>query len=196
MSTSKNANPYHHGDLREHLIGAALGLMAEGGEDAVSLRAVARRAGVSAMAPYRHFADKKSLLEAVAERGFAQLAERLRAADASGATPAESFAEQGAAYVAFACAQPMLFRLMFVVAKPQPGTALGQAAERAYGILTSRADFLRGRLSTADLSLMAWSLVHGLATLIIDGRIKGDTPLPPDAIAEHLTRRFAQLLAD
>lgn len=194
MSTSKIKIPYHHGDLREELVTAALALMREEGEDAASLRAVARRVGVSAMAPYRHFADKAALMEAVAERGFGLLAERLMAGDAPGTTPEESFAGQGAAYVAFAREQPQLFRLMFGIVKPKPDTALGDAANRAYGILTTRAASLSGKLSTEDLALMAWSLVHGLAVLIINGCVTLDEPGAAEGLAQQLTHQFAGLL--
>src|SRR3954447_22902525 len=92
---------YHHGDLRRALLEAALELLAETGGDEVSLREVARRAGVSAMAPYRHFADKAALMAAIRDHGLQLLFERLNAADAD-PDPRRALAAQGQAYVGFA----------------------------------------------------------------------------------------------
>ncbi|MDP4005794.1 TetR/AcrR family transcriptional regulator [Methylobacterium sp. NEAU K] len=188
MSTSRSEKAYHHGDLRAALVSAALELLEGGGEAALSLRAVARTCGVSAMAPYRHFAGKEDLLEAVAARGFEDLAEALGTADAS-AAGAEALAAQGAAYVAFACRRPALFRLMFMTPCRKPDRP------RAYGILEARAAALAGPAMPAeDLTLAAWSLVHGLAALILDGRI------PPEAggtgaVARRITLHLARLMA-
>lgn len=165
VSTSDPDRSYHHGDLRAALVSAALDLLESGGEAALSLRATARACGVSAMAPYRHFPGKEDLLEAVAARGFEDLAADLEAADAA-ATGSAALAAQGAAYVAFARRRPALFRLMFM----RPCRVA--AKSRAYGILERRAAALAGPAMPAeDLTLAAWSLVHGLAALILDGRV-------------------------
>src|SRR2546430_4327077 len=103
---------YHHGDLRAGLVRAAMELLEEGGETALSLRAIARGAGVSPAAPYRHYADREALVSAVAAVGYRQLAERLAAAHPAPSTP-EQLASVGVAYVEFALAQPALFRMMF-----------------------------------------------------------------------------------
>ena len=87
LSTPSEERSYHHGDLRRALVSSALEILSEGGVAGLSLRAAARRGKVSAMAPYRHFADKEALLAAVAEYGFHQLATRLSAAAASAADP-------------------------------------------------------------------------------------------------------------
>ena len=113
LSTPTEKRPYHHPDLRQALIRSALELLAESGVAGLSLRAAARRARVSAMAPYRHFADKEALLAAVAEYGFRELAERLTAAQAIATDPRAGLAALGVAYVVFACDQPSLFKLMF-----------------------------------------------------------------------------------
>ena len=155
------------GDLRETLIAAALAML-EGGEEP-SLRAVARAAGVSAMAPYRHFQDKAALLAAVAQRGFAMLYEALSAADQSSDARGALLA-QGIAYVAFARAHPALFRLMFA----SPLGRLVKATEDAgtYGILAQRVAELVPD-DAASATLACWSIVHGLATLELDGRLPG-----------------------
>jgi AcrR family transcriptional regulator len=189
VSTSLPERTYHHGDLRAALVSAALDLLESGGAAALSLRAAARACGVSAMAPYRHFASKEDLLEAVAARGFEQLAADLEAADAA-ADGKAALAAQGAAYVAFACRHPALFRLMFT----RPCRVSDQG--RAYRILARRAAALAGPAWPAeDLTLAAWSLVHGLAALILDRRV----PLEgadAEAAARRITLSFARLMPD
>ncbi|GJE12126.1 MULTISPECIES: TetR/AcrR family transcriptional regulator [Methylobacterium] len=184
VSTSDRDGAYHHGDLRAALVSTALDLLETGGAAALSLRAAARACGVSAMAPYRHFADKEELLEAVAARGFADLAAVLGAADA-GAQGAQALAAQGAAYVTFACRHPALFRLMFTRPCRDP------VGSEAYRILERRAAALAGSgMPAEDLTLAAWSLVHGLAALILDRRV----PLEGEA-AEALARRITLAFA-
>ncbi|MBE7249360.1 TetR/AcrR family transcriptional regulator [Methylobacterium sp. A49B] len=187
VSTLDPEKSYHHGDLRAALVAAALDLLEAGGEAALSLRAAARACGVSAMAPYRHFPGKDDLLEAVAARGFEDLAAELETAD-SAASGSEALAAQGAAYVAFARRRPALFRLMFMRPCRKPG------ASRAYGILERRAAALAGPgMPAADLTLAAWSLVHGLAALILDGRVplEGEAA---EAAARRITLAFATRL--
>jgi AcrR family transcriptional regulator len=188
VSTSISDRTYHHGDLRAALVAAALDLLETAGEAALSLRAAARACGVSAMAPYRHFADTEDLLEAVAARGFEDLAACLEAAD-SAATGAQALAAQGAAYVAFACRRPALFRLMFMRPCRTPGKS------RAYGILEERAAALAGPgMSAEDLTLAAWSLVHGLAALILDRRVPLEGAAA-EAAARRITLSFSRLTA-
>src|ERR1700738_1201887 len=103
---------YHHGNLRPALVRAAMELLEESGETALSLRAVARRAGVSPAAPYRHYADREALVSAVAAVGYRDLAEQLAAAHPSPPTP-EQLAGVAIAYVQFALDRPALFRIMF-----------------------------------------------------------------------------------
>src|SRR5882757_7557151 len=110
MPASKTT--YHHGDLRAACLDAAMELLEEGGETALSLRAVARRAGVSPAAPYRHYADREALVSAVAAIGYRELAERLAAVHPSPSTP-EQLAAVAVAYVRFALERPALFRIMF-----------------------------------------------------------------------------------
>lgn len=177
---------YHHGDLRAALVSAALERLETGGAGALSLRGIARDCGVSAMAPYRHFADKDALLDAVAGHGFGELARCLEEADTA-AAGAEALAAQGTAYVAFACRHPALFRLMF--------TSPCRASDRseAYAILERRAAALAGpSMSAADLTLAAWSLVHGLAALVLDRRVPLD-PGEVEGVARRITLAFARL---
>lgn len=137
----------------------------------LTLRGVARAAGVSAMAPYRHFADKAALLRAVKESGFERLRELLLEADRA-ENDRDALLGQGLAYVAFAVANPALFRLMF--ARPEEGAAIEPPiGDTAYGVLANRiAQFVPDRAATAVTA--AWAIVHGLATLTLDARLPRD----------------------
>jgi AcrR family transcriptional regulator len=183
MSTSKS---YHHGNLRPALIQAALELLREGGTEALSLRAVARRAGVSAMAPYRHFPEKEALLAAVAVHGFDRLRAMLSAADADAADPRGALVAQGVAYVSFACEDPALFRLMFGAAKPRNYPELRTAGDAAYAVLAGRVATLCRESERDDVALTCWSVVHGLASLLVDGQLRQDAS--PVMLAERVTR--------
>lgn len=161
-------------DLRARLLAAALAAL-ERGED-VGLRAVARAAGVSAMAPYRHFRDKAALLEAVAMRGFAELRSVLLAADQQPDATAALVA-QGEAYLAFARAHPALFRLMFAGHDRGPPPV----DDNAYGVMVRRVRELAPAESEAA-ALACWSAVHGMATLALDGGLRADAHLEHAAL--------------
>ena len=178
---------YHHGELRTALVGAALELLAEAGADALSLRAVARRAGVSAMAPYRHYADKEALLAAVAAHGFGGLREVLAAADREPA----ALVAQAVAYVRYALQHAALFRLMFGARRLDVSPELTVARDAAYAVLADRvaAETPVQRDREARV-LGCWSLVHGLALLFLDGRIGEKTETP----AGEVTRRVAEAM--
>lgn len=151
--------------LRDALIKAALEMLEQGEEP--GLRAVARAAGVSAMAPYRHFADKAALLSAVAEQGFAALAQALAAAD-DDPDPRGALIGQGLAYLAFARARPALFRLMFA---SDFRLALGDDSG-AFATLADRVVSLGARDSDSA-TILSWAAVHGMAMLSLDGRLPG-----------------------
>lgn len=167
MSTSQRST-YHHGHLRPALIEAARALLDEGGPDAVGLREAARRVGVSPTATYRHFRDKDALLAAVAAEGFREFAAALAEAGRRG----EPLSAMGAAYVDFALARPGMFRLMFspLMARREHYPELRAAADEAFAQLRrgveSRAPEGEGVEAAA---IAAWSLVHGLSHLILDG---------------------------
>lgn len=157
--------------LRGVLIRQALALLEEEWAD-LSLRQVARRAGVSAMAPYRHFEDKAAMLAAVAEHGFDLLREELERADGD-RSDQEALVAQGEAYVAFARGHPALFRLMFSGQRARPTG--GQLGEPAYAVLARRAASLSPS-GDAVAATGCWALVHGLATLFLDRRLPGEGP--------------------
>jgi AcrR family transcriptional regulator len=160
--------------LRASLIAAALKFMEVEGQ-APSLRAVARAAGVSAMAPYRHFADKADLLAAVANHGFEILATALSAADDQ-PDPRQALIAQGMAFIAFARSHPALFQLMY---SHQYGSAGTDAVLRTYEILARRvAQILPAQAAAATLACR--SMVQGLATIELSGRL---APARPEDIA-------------
>lgn len=157
-------------DLHGRLVQEAMRMLDEN-PDALTLRGVARAAGVSAMAPYRHFADKAALMGAVKQEGFERLRLVLRDADAK-AEGGEALVRQGLAYLVFAFANPALFRLMFSAPQPEVYLPAGET-DTAYGVLAGRMARLApdapGTATTA-----AWSIVHGLTMLALDGRLPRD----------------------
>lgn len=181
---------YHHGDLPTACVSAAMELLEESGENALSLRAVARRAGVSPTAPYRHYADREALVSAVAALGYRELAERLAGAHPSPSTP-EQLTSVAVAYVQFALERPALFRIMF--SEPCDRDNAERIAATAAVTLYLRE--IVGRVfPEADAEAMAtatWALVHGLAFLHLDGKLDASTP---SAVAEHVTAAVDALL--
>lgn len=167
MSTSSNA-PYHHGNLRQALLEAALIILERDGEAGLGLRDLARAVGVSPAAPYRHFDNRAALLEALAVTGF----QRFTAAmdTVASTNPPDLLSAMGKTYVLFALNNAALFRLMF---SPQlkrdnrPG--LRMAADAAFASLSqiSGGNTPDGRIA----ALAAWARVHGLAVLLLDGQI-------------------------
>jgi AcrR family transcriptional regulator len=167
---------YHHGNLREALLQGALRVIAELGPAAFTLREVARRAGVSHNAPYRHFRDKDALLAAVAAQGFRELTRAMRDAGERKSNTLDRLKQSGLAYVAFAVRRPEHFTVMFdapVIACKDPEYL--QASQEAFNTLVN---YIRncqdqGQLpagNTLERALYAWSLVHGIAKLAVAGR--------------------------
>jgi AcrR family transcriptional regulator len=176
---------YHHGDLRQSLLDATLALLAEGEEP--SLRAVARRAGVSPMAPYRHYPDKDALLTAVALRGIEGLHQAI--SDADRAAPAGSgLVAQGLAYVRYAADHPVLFRLMFGPARPRAGGAICTASDSVRTVMLHRLAIEAPDRLSPELALGCWSLIHGLALLVIDGLLAQTDPDPLAGLVERTIR--------
>src|SRR5882672_12229186 len=192
MSTSKAPKAkYHHGDLRAALVRAAIELLEESGETELSLRAVARRAGVSPAAPYRHYADREALVSAVAAVGYRELAERLAAAHPSPSTP-EELISVAIAYVQFALERPALFRIMF--SEPCDRDNDERVAATAAVSLYVRGIVERS-FPAADADALAtaiWALVHGLAFLHLDGKLDASSP---EVVAERIAAAIDALLA-
>lgn len=177
-STAKNS--YHHGDLRQSLIDAAIALISEDGISDLSLRRVARRVGVSHNAPYRHFEDKEALLAAVAEQGFQSLTVAMETAKQDIPVGTSQCLEAiGLAYVNFAVAQPFHYRLMFgdYRGSSSNDSALTAAAHQSFMVLvdTIRAGQSAGSFRAADpinMARVAWSMVHGQAMLALDNKLQ------------------------
>ena len=148
---------YHHGDLRQTVLHEAAKIIEKEGLAALSLREVARRAGVSHNAPYRHFPDRDSLLAALVEEGFQMFADELARRPRR---------EMGEAYVEFALSHPQRFRLMFGGA-----VKLEKRDRRAYEALLGSFSDLGDDAQYAAAA--AWGLVHGLAHLLLDGHFEG-----------------------
>ncbi|RJO78340.1 TetR/AcrR family transcriptional regulator [Nocardia panacis] len=169
---------YHHGALRDALMDACLRLIEAEGIAAVSLRRVARAAGVSTGAPYHHFADRAALLSALATRGFELLRDDLAAARATAPTPLAALTVMAAAYVEFSRAHPAHFRLMFrpELSQPEKNPAAMAAGDAAFGVLADTiAECVAAGLLPADradaLAVAWWSIGHGIASLWLDGQL-------------------------
>ncbi len=198
--------PYHHGNLRAELLGAAVALAREGGPDAVVLREVGRRAEVSHNAAYRHFADREAFLAEVAEQGLTGLArameQRLAAVRGPHVTrPLRRLAAAGEGYVRYALAEPGLFRTAFATAThPSMGAdgyGAGASGRTAYQLLgdcldamVDSGDMPRARRPGAEVS--CWAGVHGLASLLLDGPLR---ELDETMRRQALTRLLQDLAA-
>ncbi|TCJ95522.1 TetR/AcrR family transcriptional regulator [Nocardia alba] len=170
---------YHHGDLRATLMDACLRLIESEGLAAVSLRRVAREAGVSSGAPYHHFADRAALLSALSTDGFQQLAAYMTAARETTTDPLATLAELGEAYVRFSREHPAQFRLMFrpELSQPEKHPDAHAAGDAAFEVLVQTvADCVAAGALPADraevLALAWWGLGHGLASLWLDGHLE------------------------
>jgi AcrR family transcriptional regulator len=177
-----HARPYHHGDLRRTLLNAAVEAITGAGPAQLSLRDLARRAGVSHAAPAHHFGDKAGLLTAVAAQGYDLLADALTEAQTAG-----DFLDTGVAYVRFAVAHRAHFEVMYRPDLYHPDdpavvAARRRAADALYGGVGSVSDARRG----PDVSLAgiaAWCLVHGFATLWLNHALPAGLGENPEAAA-------------
>jgi AcrR family transcriptional regulator len=184
---------YHHGNLREALIRAALDLIAEKGPAGFTFADAARSAGVSSAAPYRHFRDRQALLADVARRGFELFEERLdRAWNGGRPDPFVAFENVGRAYLAFAREQPSFYSAMFEAGLPLDGDpGLRDAADRAFAVLRRAADAFCARLPSDRrppalmMSLHLWALAHGIASLFARGDGgRRRLPMTPEELLE------------
>jgi AcrR family transcriptional regulator len=177
-----NKRNYHHGDLRAALVQQGLRLLEERHGDDIGLREVARAAGVSATAVYRHFPDKAALLRALAAEGLARLADAQRTASEAAGGGKAGFAATGRAYVRFALANPALFRLVFShPPEADPMTAARDELPEAFRMLLANAEMVvppgTGVEGAKLVALDAWAHVHGLAMLMLDGQVPRDDQL-------------------
>jgi len=196
MSWSKDDRKrrgYHHGNLREALIQAALDLIAEKGAAGFTFAEAARFAGVSPGAPYRHFRDRDDLIADVARRGFEQFAEELGRAWDDGRPDAFTALQNiGRAYLAFAKTEPAYYTAMFEAQMPVTvDRKLAQASDQAFAVLRQAAEALVAKLPARQrppammVSLHIWSLAHGIASLFGRGDAARRTlPMSPEDLLE------------
>ncbi|WAJ42800.1 TetR/AcrR family transcriptional regulator [Mycobacterium sp. Aquia_216] len=198
VATKTRRDSYHHGDLKRALTSAALSLVAERGPKGFTLTEAARRAGVSAAAPYRHFTDKAHLLATVAEQGFLDLRTALAASADVAPEPADKLIGIGRAYVCWAVGHPDQYRVMFGADTDKTQhPSLAVAAGQAFGQLLDAiagcqaAGLLRGE-QPSELAGPLWSLVHGIASLAIDGELRnvGIDQDPEDMVSDALSNVF------
>ena len=187
--------PYHHGNLQQALLESAILLIAEVGPAGFTLRELARRAGVSHNAPYRHFRDRDDLIAAVATQGFRELTQAMRRASKDEPGARDRLKAAGLAYITFALRRPEHFAVMFdgpaLVKTHHPSS--GQAAEESCGTLLNFVKSCQDerQLPEGDpneFALLAWTIVHGVAKLAITRR------LPYRSKAEIL--KFAEFVID
>jgi len=188
-------------DLRQDVLQASLALIEEGGLDRLSMREVARKAGVSHQAPYHYFGDREAILAALAGEGFSRLGQSLARAAADAGEPGDAVVAMGKAYVDFAIRHPPYFQVMFRAdavpldrypeARKQENEAFGKLVEidKAF---TGQAPEERRRIAVA-----VWAMVHGLATLILEGSLARKVGVPKlrqKQLAYEVIATFAGLL--
>ena len=184
---------YHHGNLKEALVRAALELIAEKGPAGFTFADAARWAGVSPAAPYRHFRDRDALLADVARRGFDEFTATLtKAWDDGRPDVLKAFDWLGKAYLDFAKREPAYYSAMFEAGVPADADPLlREAGERAFGVLRAAAEKLvalmpeKGRPPALMVALHIWSMTHGIASLFGRGDAARRTlPMPPEELLE------------
>jgi len=196
MSWGRRHTPrgYHHGNLKEALVRAALDLIAEKGPAGFTFADAARSAGVSPAAPYRHFRDREALLADVARRGFEEFTSALVAAwDDGKPDTMAAFDRLGRAYLAFAKSEPAYYSAMFEAGVPlDADPALREVSERAFAVLRIAAEKLvaqippaAGRPPALMVALHVWSMTHGIASLFSRGdAARRSLPMPPEELLE------------
>ena len=202
--TDPSNDSYHHGDLRRALLDAALELIREEGTGSLSLRAVARRAGVSHAAPYHHFDNRASLVAAVAEEGFVALRRAMLERMEGLRDPGRQLQQAGIGYVLFALEEEAHFRVMYSseVADRSEFPSLQSASAGAYAVLGDALDRCREKGLVPDdgspaKGHAAWSIVHGVAMLILDGHLPpGDDYADAEEMAREVTSQLWRGLVD
>ncbi len=199
---AERARSYHHGDLQTALVDEAAAMISEGGADAVTMRAIGSRLGVSRAAPYRHFRDRASLLVAVAVQGFERLRHRLEAvAGAGSSSRVDRLLQMGEEYIRFALEHPAHYHLMWgkeAIAR-QDEAALRDAAG---GLLEHLSEVIESHQHSGEIgpgdarakAYVAWSAVHGLASLLIEGQI--DPNVDVDSLIRQTTQTILNGMRD
>src|SRR5687768_15687366 len=200
-AAAKPRRSYHHGNLRRALLDEALATIRVEGVEGVTLREIGARLGVSRTALYRHFADKRALLEAVAVEGFRTLRQELVAAWESGGDGRAAFRAMGVAYVRFAVANQSHYRVMFggsVEHQPSDPELAAEGAGAFQALVDAvvalmRAGVLRDDDDPVLMARHIWALVHGVAMLAVDGQLH--EPGAVDALTQYALDRLATGIA-
>jgi AcrR family transcriptional regulator len=197
----KRRNTYHHGHLRRALLDQALETIRDEGIEALTLRAVGQKLRVSRTALYRHFADKRSLLAAVAAEGFRRLREALVTAWEGAGRGRPGFEAMGLAYVRFAVANPSYYRVMFggfVDASACDATLLEEASGAFQALVDALVEQQHHGLVRADdpqqLARFIWAAVHGVAMLAIDGQLQQQHATAAD-LSDYAIERLRAAIA-
>lgn len=190
----RNERGYHHGNLKEALLQAALDLIGQKGPAGFTFAEAARSAGVSPAAPYRHFRDRDELLSNVAERGFEQFTAALTAAwDEGRPSVPDAFERLGRAYLKFAREEPAFYAAMFESGlSPAAHPGMHAAGERAFAVIRSSAEALAAmtppgvpRPPAMMMALHIWSMSHGIASLFARGdEARRKLPMSPEDLLE------------
>ncbi len=189
----RQARGYHHGNLKEALVRAALDLIAEKGPAGFTFADAARSAGVSPAAPYRHFRDRDALLADVARRGFEEFSAALaKAWDDGRPDTMTAFDRLGRAYLAFAKGEPSYYSAMFEAGVPlDADPELREVSERAFAVLRAAAERLVAQIPAGVrppalmVALHVWSMTHGIASLFSRGdAARRALPMPPEELLE------------
>ena len=179
---------YHHGSLKDALLEAARMLVAERGPAGFTLSEAAKRVGVTAAAPYRHFSDRDDLMGELARRGFEAFTLKLETAfDDGRPDPRTALQRVGQAYLALAREEPGLYHSMFSNAAALDAPGPGAAAHRALDVLSAAAaallrDLGQPKADPRPLAFLIWSMSHGVATLILSGHLTPEAGCDPDAV--------------
>lgn len=195
-TSAKTETPYHHGALREALLQAAERVLERDGLAGLTLRAVAREAGVSHAAPTHHFGDLTGLLSELAAVGFRQFNAAMASSSDAATTPLERALARPKAYVAYAQAHPGMYGIMFRTERlDYSRPSLHEAAEASFAGLANAVGMMRQEQISGDALTLnqgaaiarAWSMVHGFTMLLLDGRLKDILErLPEGTTAERL----------
>ena len=188
---------YHHGDLKSVLVAAGREILEAGGVRALSLREVARRAGVSHAAPAHHFPSLAAFLSECAASGFGEFADALIQARGDARNAEQAIVGMGRAYLAFAHRNPVIFRLMFDQSENRERTfAQSTNSTRAHDVLVEACRDIQPSVTTEELDFRVsaiWSMVHGYADLMLEGQICSEADAP-GAVVAHAQQMASRAL--
>lgn len=197
MATSTRATPGR--DLRQEILDTARALLNDVGASGLSMREVARRAGVTHQAPYHHFGDRESILAELVAEGFRTLGRDLAQANTLAAHNLRgAVMASGRAYIDFALSNPGVFRVMFrpETCDPARFPAVQAAGQAAQATLVELVSMVHGTQTSPALCMVYWAHVHGMASLLLDGSLGQECPAGPmrDTLLDEVSNTFANLV--